>query len=158
MSFINFSPIWQTDVLSTAQVHQIGHKKYIKLVYVTGVITGSQSQITSFPMWQKSSRVHQIAIDYSSFSQIVAQQRANMTKLYQISCSYQGPLQGASVKVHHFRCSRDLEISSVHKTMVNFTSFCWITAYILKVVCATKISSRKCQIYNVGVQQIVVYC
>ena len=81
-----------------------------------------------------------------------------MTTLHQISCSYWAPLWGASVKVHCFRYSRDIEISRVHQTVVNFTFFCWIADLFLKVIFPTTISNRKCNFRNVGVQQIVVYC
>ena len=66
-----------------------------------------------------------------------------MTKLNQISCRYGEPLWGASIKVHHFRCSRDVEILRVQQMAVNFTAFCQIVAYILKVVFSMTISRNK---------------
>ena len=80
-----------------------------------------------------------------------------MTKLNQIRCCYGEPLWGASIKVHHLGCSRDVEISWVQQIAVDLTSFCWIGAYILKVVFPTTNGSRKCNFYDVGVQQILVY-
>ena len=69
--------------------------------------------------------------------------RCNMTKLHDTSCSYEEPLWGASVKVHLFRCSRDVEILRVQQMAVNFTALCQIVAYILKVVFSMTISRSK---------------
>ena len=80
-----------------------------------------------------------------------------MTKLNQISCRYGEPLWGASIKVHHLRCSRDVDTSWVQGIAVNLTSFCWIGAYILKVVFPKTNDGRKCNFYDVGVQQILAY-
>ena len=68
--------------------------------------------------------------------------RCNMTKLHETSCSYGEPLWGASVKVHLFLCGRDIEISREHLITVNFTFFCLMAEYILKVVISATFSRR----------------
>ena len=68
--------------------------------------------------------------------------RCDMTKLHDTSSSYREPLWGASVKVHLFRCIRDVEILRIHQIAVNFTFFCLIADYILKVVISKIFSSR----------------
>ena len=53
------------------------------------------------------------------------------------------PIDVSKFKVHHFRCSKALEILKVQQIAVNLTAFCQIVAYILKVVFSIRISRRK---------------
>ena len=65
-----------------------------------------------------------------------------MAKLHDTSCSHGEPLWGASVKVHLFCCNRDVKILRIHRIALNFTSFCLIGDYILKVIISKIFSSR----------------
>ena len=53
------------------------------------------------------------------------------------------PIDVPKIKVHHFRCSKAVEIWRVQQMAVNFTAFCQIVAFILKVVFSITISHRK---------------
>ena len=67
------------------------------------------------------------------------------------------PIDVPKIRVQHIHCSRDVEICRVQQMVVNFTSFCRIVAYILKVVLSMTISCRKYDFYEVEVQKILVY-
>ena len=49
----------------------------------------------------------------------------------------------SKIKVHYFHCSKAVEVWRVEQMAVNFTAFCQIVAYILKVVFSMTISCNK---------------